>query len=632
MSVQDLVDTAEPSFVLPARVVSLDGLPDHVADWLVQAIDAIAERPAASDADATPGGVGARDGAGPPRRSILPRSNPLHGPTVVAGGPDPLDDPAEARRAAGQLIRVARGVQSWAESIELEGTRRLLAAVECDPDLDLGQRDPTSRRKARGALARTAVATELQLLTGLPITQCRERVALASATDERAGYLRARVASGTTTLHRASTVLKETKHLDPLTADQVARSTLRPIDGTATDATDPRVGGHRTFPRFSTTDPGPTECRDDRPDDRPGDRAGHANEGVPDGFASETAALVELGGVSQDTFRKRLARSVASALPPDRDAERVQAQARSRREVKVSPGDHGMAYLDLSAEGDRVFAAHERIDRLARTARQAGDPRTLAQLRSDLATDLLVHGTVPDDQLLGDAPPGRVHVVVSLSTLLGLDDRVAEAPGRGFLTAAQVRRVAVQAGSTLRRIVTDPASGTAIERTRSYVPTRAMREYVIARDGRCRAPGCEYSAVGADLDHVREWQAGAERPDDGATHPDNLIALHRGHHNPKTRRWWTVTPGPAGELRWKTLTGQEVSTHPARYDDPADTTVPGAQISRLEAGLAGLIEGVQDPAPLTAEEVRIGDRRRLDPWRRRRRGRQGAARRNAPQS
>ena len=41
----------------------------------------------------------------------------------------------------------------------------------------------------------TAVATELQLLTGLPITQCRERVALASATDERAGYLRARVAS-----------------------------------------------------------------------------------------------------------------------------------------------------------------------------------------------------------------------------------------------------------------------------------------------------------------------------------------------------------------------------------------------------------------------------------------------------
>lgn len=652
-------DDEQIEFVLPSNVVALDGLPDHVADWLVQAIDAIADR-APHDRVV--------DGPAGPRRRVTARSTTVHRPTIEAGGPDPIADPFAARQAAGHLIRVARGVQAWAEHVELEATRRLLAAVECDPDLDLGQHDAPSRRTTRAGLARTAVATELQVLTGLPITQCRDRVALAAATDERAGYLRARVASGTTSLHRACTVLKDTRHLDPLTADQIARTALRPIDGAATSATDPTVGGHRAYPRFvadpaRAAAPGAHACdraasgggsagaadRDGAPD---GDGTGGGEPGVrhegaildpsptrPDGFASETAALVGLGGVSQDTFRKRLARSVAGALPPDRDAERVHREAKAGRDLRLAPGQDGVSYLDLTAESDRVFAAHERIDRIARGARQAGDSRTLAQLRADLTTDLLIHGNVPDDHLLGDAPPGRVHVVVSLATLLGLDDRVAEAPGRGFLTAAQVRRVAVRAGSTLRRIVTDPTTGAAIETSHCYVPTKAMREFVMARDGRCRAPGCERSPEGADLDHVREWRPGAERPADGATHPDNLTLLHRGHHNPKTRRWWLAAPGPAGALCWKTLTGQQFSTYPMRYDDPADTATPGAQISLLESGLAGLIEGVLDPQAPTAEGVRPagrerapgGSRRRLDPWRRRGRGRQAAARRAAQQ-
>lgn len=632
---------AEPLFALPARVADLDGLPDHVADWLVQAIDAMADRSGRPTRD--------RDDKGRWRRVVAARSHPLDGPTIVAGGPDPLDDPVAARAAAGQLIRVARGLQAWAESVELEGTRRLLAAVECDPGLDLGQRDPASSRTVRGGLARTAVATELQVLTGLPITQCRDRVALASATHERAGYLRARVASGTTTLFRACTTFNDTRHLDPLTADEVARAVLRPIDGVRTSATDPKAGGHRAFPRFQPPETAPPATAPpetgahapsagadsagadpshadsphaDSPDPAGGDAVPDGNavpdsdaapdkdaapeaDAVPDGFASETAALVELGGVSQDTFRKRLARAVAAAAPPDEETERRRRQARAGRDLKLAPGDDGVSHLDLTAESDRVLAAHDRVDRLARRARQAGDHRTLAQLRADVTTDLLVHGTVPDDHLLGDAPPGRVQVVVSLSTLLGLDDQVAEAPGRGFLTAAQVRRVAVQAGSTLRRLVTDPVTGAVVEATRTYRPTQAMREYVIARDGTCRAPGCAIPAAGADLDHVREWDPAAALPADGATHPDNLTSLHRGHHNPKTRKWWSVMPGPGGELRWKTLTGQQISTRPANYGDLADTAPPGAQLSLLESGLARLLEGVLDPAPLRDDDVRL---------------------------
>lgn len=466
-------------------------LPEHVADWLIETIEAVAADPAG------PASVG---------------TSRLTGPTtVVAGGPDPVDDPALARAVAGDLIRAARGIQAWAESAEIEGVRRLLAAVEADHNLDLGQHDPPSRRTTRCGLARTAVATELQVLTGLPLTQCRDRVALASAPESRAGYLRARIASGTTSIYRATTVLKETEHLDPFTADEIARRALRPIDGKATKSSDPQAGGH-----------------------------------------------------------------------------------------------HGMARLDLSAEADRVFAAHERIDRLARKARAEGDPRNLAQLRSDVATDLLVHGTVPDDQLLGDAPPGRVHVVVCLSTLLGLDQLPAEIPGSGLLTAAQARRVALRAGSTWRRIVTDPTTGAAIDSSRTYRPTQAMREHVLARDRTCRAPGCEIVGTGVDLDHVREWCRDARRPADGATHPDNLVLLHRGHHNPKTRRWWKVQPGASGTLRWKTLTGREITTRPGSYRDLTERAA-GEDVSFLEARGARRLEELGNPRPLTPEEAALHD-------------------------
>lgn len=689
-------------------------LPEQVADWLLESIAAVAGGPpdgreaggggipsagaataAAAAVGATTAGaptVGAASAGATTAGAASVGTSRLTGPTtVVAGGPDPVEDPELARKSAGELIRAAQGIQAWAESVEIEGVRRLLAAVEADYNLDLGQHDPPSRRTTRCGLARTAVVTELQAITGLPLSQCRDRASLAAAPASRAGYLRARVASGTTSLYRATTVLKETEHLDPFTADEIARRALRPIDGKATKSSDPQAGGHRSFPRYA---PAPTAGQSppsgsgevagahadapDAPDAGDavdaGDEGDEGDEGetnrtnpdldapgvaapdpaasdpaaepglllpgtgaenllfptgpdgllagagrpqtyepqrgtaetarVPDGFASETAALTELGNVSQQTFRRRLARDVSSAARPEIDAERVRAKARAARELHAEPAEHGMGRLDLSAEADRVFAAHERIDRLARRARAQGDRRNLAQLRSDIATDLLVHGTVPDDQLLGDAPPGRVHVVVCLSTLLGLDQLPAEIPGAGLLTAAQARRVALRAGSTWRRIVTDPVTGTAIDASRSYRPTQAMREQVLARDRTCRAPGCEIVARGADLDHVREWHRDARRPADGATHPDNLISLHRGHHNPKTRRWWMVRSGPAGALTWKTLTGREITTHPASYHDLTER-VPGDDVSFLEARGARYLEELANPLPLTREEAAL---------------------------
>ncbi|AKU17884.1 HNH endonuclease signature motif containing protein [Luteipulveratus mongoliensis] len=554
--------------------LSLAGLPAHLASWLVDVVGAATGRAPGSPAPVSP---------------------------LLGGAVDEHDAHVVARAAAGVLITAAQGVQAWAESIESEAMGRLVTAIEDDPGLNLGQHEARSTRRTRQGLARTAATVEVQLLSGLPVTQCRERVAFATATPDRAGYLRARLRQGTVSAWRARTLLKETAHLDPLTADLVAKRVLAPV-GAA--------------PLGSDVDP--------------------AAQGA------ELAAVLGSVPLSQATFRRRLARQLVLAGTASEAAARATQDAVARRDVDTVAGSHGVAHTTITASRERAFAAQQRVTALARRARAAGDGRTLAQLRSDIATDLLIRGQVAGDALLADAPAAQLQVIVHLSTLLpgatgacsdadpmrrggrrsarrrlisdcsssgtaphpsGYSPRaghgVAEVPGHGFLTAEQVRDLAFAEGSVWRRLVTDPITGAVIDAATSYRPPATMRRQVQARDQRCRAPGCEHPATECDLDHIVAWSALADTPAQGATHPDNLHALHRGHHEPKTRGWWQCRPGTSGQVHWTTLTGRRITTHPADHHDPAEHAPP--DISTLERELAALLEPHTDPAALSPQ-------------------------------
>lgn len=208
-----------------------------------------------------------------------------------------------------------------------------------------------------------------------------------------------------------------------------------------------------------------------------------------------------------------------------------------------------------------MAGAVERVDTIARALAARGDTgRTLAQLRSDVALDLILYGVPADGHTLGSLPPATVHVVVPLTALLGESDGLGELPGHGYLTAAHAREAAIAPGSTWRRLVTDPLSGRARElSTHRYQPTPAMREYLQAVDRTCRAPGCLVSATRADLDHTTPWPH-------GATTPDNLAPTHRRHHNLKTAGLWHTTLDPETRTAtWRTLTGRRYQTHPHDY-------------------------------------------------------------------
>ena len=271
--------------------------------------------------------------------------------------------------------------------------------------------------------------------------------------------------------------------------------------------------------------------------------------------------------VGQRTFTARLRRAVASV--DQRGSQERRARARARRGVFGRMTADGMGYLTLTADGPSIAAVLDRLDTTARSLRGNGDPRTLDQLRCDLATHALLGGSgVPAGRAEAAA---RVWLVVPFEVATGASDAACEVPGHGWVTAAHAREVMTRPGSVWATLPVDLATGHAITRpSKSYRPSRAMVEHVQAIDGTCRGPDCQVPAARCDLDHEAPWPA-------GPTAVVNLFTKHRLHHNVKTDGIWTSRPTGEGAdrvLEWTTLTGRTYTTHPRNWRDGLDPPKP----------------------------------------------------------
>ena len=164
----------------------------------------------------------------------------------------------------------------------------------------------------------------------------------------------------------------------------------------------------------------------------------------------------------------------------------------------------------------------------------------------------------------------EVFVHVAATTLAGADQAPGELSGHGPIPAWLARHLAHQPGSVLRKVVTDPVTGTVTDvgRTR-YRPPAAMAELVRIRDRECRMPGCHRPTHHSDLDHATSWSNG------GATATHNLIGLCRKHHRLKDQPGWTFTHHPTGQLTITTPTNTRHTTQPAPLNEPCqDTSAP----------------------------------------------------------
>jgi hypothetical protein len=292
---------------------------------------------------------------------------------------------------------------------------------------------------------------------------------------------------------------------------------------------------------------------------------------------------VEHAARSQSPARFRLrARLVRERVHPEHIDVRHERATADRR-VWLDGDPDGMATLSVHGPAAALHRSYRLIDAQARRLRtQSGEQRTLAQLRADVAMDLLLDGDDGSAGLRvsaeadGDAAPGAtcggsaessattaaatpapvrrrrdrvsVAITVPVMTLLGQGDEPATLEGYGPIDTETARRLAGEASEWVR-ILTHPVTGTVldVDRTTYRVP-KALRRWLGVRDPMCISPGCTRLARDCDIDHRLDWQYG------GTTADTNLAPLCHGHHVVKTKsklmlyrdeitgaRWW-VTP------------------------------------------------------------------------------------------
>jgi hypothetical protein len=228
----------------------------------------------------------------------------------------------------------------------------------------------------------------------------------------------------------------------------------------------------------------------------------------------------------------RKLRKLITTVDPDAAAKRA-ARSREGRRVQSGPDNQGTAYVNaFGLPLDQTAAAMERVDSFARAARNAGDQRTLEQLRADIFLELL-NGTY------AGPPPlhrkGVVHVTVPLTTLMGIQDLPGELADWGPFCADLARQCAEQAaadGAAMRFTVHDEDGTVVATGSTRRRPPAKMAARVRAHTTRCVAPGCGRAACHCELDH-RE-----RHTDGGETSEENLHPLCKRHHRCKDEGGW----------------------------------------------------------------------------------------------
>lgn len=265
-------------------------------------------------------------------------------------------------------------------------------------------------------------------------------------------------------------------------------------------------------------------------------------------FESAVFALLHLAPAR---FRTK-ARAIRDRIHPESFAERHRRRAEERR-VWVDPDIDGMSWFGAYLPSYQSALAVKRIDKLARSlASVPGEARTLAQLRADVAADLL--GGV----LGADGGSGvTVAVTVPVLTLLGADEP-GTLNGITPIDAQTARELAARAPSFVR-ILTDPITGTVLDVDRKhYRPPADLARFTAIRDQTCGFPGCGRPADECDIDHTVAWAEG------GTTSAANLALLCRDHHRLKHNSKWKAEHR-AGLLHWTSPTGYSRNADPPPF-------------------------------------------------------------------
>jgi hypothetical protein len=307
---------------------------------------------------------------------------------------------------------------------------------------------------------------------------------------------------------------------------------------------------------------------------------------VPEEYRAEyEAKLLPFAKTLTPAKFDRKARGVADSYQEDPLEERHR-EAMERRCVELIPEADGMAEVRIYADAVDAHAVYNRMTDIARSLQHPGEPRSLTQLRADVATRLLIDGVTvtpgtdaPGYPItgavagfhpalvgkgerkgarkgLGVGIVATVAIKVPVLSLLGKDDEPATLDGYGPISKKRALEL-MGTATSFTRILTHPETGTILSvGTERYRVPAAMRLFLMTRDLTCRFPGCSIAARFCDLDHTEDWQFG------GATEDSNLASLCAKHHDLKHHTDWTYQQDKYGVCTWVSPAGETYRTDP----------------------------------------------------------------------
>ncbi|MDQ0770867.1 hypothetical protein QF031_003616 [Pseudarthrobacter defluvii] len=245
--------------------------------------------------------------------------------------------------------------------------------------------------------------------------------------------------------------------------------------------------------------------------------------------------------------------------------EKRHAKGVADRRMEYTPDKDGMAWVSLYLPGDTACAIWNRAT--ARGLQGPDEPRTLTQLRPDIAASLLLGAGSSTE--LGEVPTPRadVLVMVPVFALFGVTDEPAILDGFGPIPAAMARKLVADGADSFYRVLVDPRDGAPLEIGRkNYRLTETIKRWIRMRDGKCTFPGCTNKTPDNETDHLTAWEHG------GTTGISNLAQLCPKHHRLKHHNQWTPDPAtqkdPPG---WTSPTGRH---YKPEQPDPEPTHWP----------------------------------------------------------
>ncbi|MDQ0674630.1 hypothetical protein QFZ36_002191 [Pseudarthrobacter siccitolerans] len=307
--------------------------------------------------------------------------------------------------------------------------------------------------------------------------------------------------------------------------------------------------------------------------------------------------------------------------------EKRHTKGAADRRMEYTPDRDGMAWLSLYLPADTASAIWNRSTALARGLQGPEEPRSMTQLRPDIAAGLLLSAgpalspapestagqstagqsttgegkteTTEDgfDAPIGVAsvsvndrpaadlasagheetgrsgytdlasvpvPNAQVLVTVPVFALLGLTDEPATLDGYGPIPASMARKLVTEGASSFYRVLVDPRDGAPLEIGRtSYRLTKALKKALQLRDGKCTFPGCNNHSLDNDTDHLTAWHHG------GTTGISNLAQLCPKHHRLKHHKPWTPTQATHNEPPgWTSPTGRHYKPEQPDQEPP----------------------------------------------------------------